>query len=86
MGRESVRLYLTDALDAAEVRIFRIDDRRIGIRKRFRFRDEGVKYADQMAVALVTAVQRHLGLQSGKRERFLDRSIRVTRHQCLAER
>jgi hypothetical protein len=32
--REIIRLYLTDVLDAIEVRIFRIDDRCIGVRER----------------------------------------------------
>jgi hypothetical protein len=73
MGGEGIRLYLTNALDAIEVRIFRVDDRRIGVRERFRFGDEGVKDADQMVVPLVAAVQCHLALQSGKRERLLDR-------------
>ena len=84
MGRQIIGLYLTDVLHATDVRIFRIDDRRIGARERFCFCDEGVEDADQMAVPLVAAVQRHLALQSWKRECLLDCGILVTRRQCLA--
>ena len=84
--REIIRLYLTDVLDAIEVRIFRVDDRRIGVRERFRFRDEGVEDADQVAVPFVAAIQRHLALQSGKHECLLDCGILITRRQCLAQR